>query len=51
MGVDNSQEIFQQKTNDLFYGFEFIHVYIDERLILTKVYCTDHVQKFGIYTK
>ena len=25
MGVSNSPEIFQQKTNYLFHGFEFIH--------------------------
>ena len=31
--------------NDLFHGFEFIHVYIDVILILSKVYWADHVQK------
>ena len=25
MGVENSPDIFQQKMNDLFHGFEFIH--------------------------
>ena len=46
MGVANSPDIFQQKMNDLFHGFEFIRAYIDDMLILTKGYCTDHIQKF-----
>ena len=36
MGVQNSPDIFQQKMNDLFHGFEFIRAYIDDLLILTK---------------
>ena len=31
--------------NDSFHGFEFIRACIDEFLILTKGYWTDHVQK------
>ena len=34
--------------NDLFHGFEFIRVHIDELLVLTKVYWTDHVQKLEL---
>ena len=45
MGVANSPYIFQQKMNDLFYGFEFICVYIDENLILTKGDWTEYLQK------
>ena len=45
MWFANSQDIFQQKTNDLFYGFELICAYIDNLLILTKGDLTDHVQK------
>ena len=30
--------------DDLFHGFEFICAYIDELLILTKGYWTDHLQ-------
>ena len=45
MGVFNSQEIFQQKMNDLFIGFEFIRSYIDGILILTQGNWTDHVHK------
>ena len=43
MGVANLPDIFQQKMNDLFHRFEFIYLYIDEILILTKGYWTDHV--------
>ena len=45
MGITDFPENLQQKMNDLFRGFEFIRVYIDELLILTKGYCTDHVHK------
>ena len=45
MGVANSTEIFEQKMNDLFHGFEFIRVYIYDILILTTADCIDHVQK------
>ena len=45
MEFANSPDIFQQKINDLFNGFEFIQAYIDDLLILTKGYWTDHVQK------
>ena len=45
MGVANLSDIFQQKTNELFHGFEFIRAYIDELLILTKGYWIDHVRK------
>ena len=48
MGVANSPDILQQKMNDLFHGFEFIRVYIDDLLILTKGYWTDHVQKLEL---
>ena len=33
MGVTNSPEIFQQKMNNLFHGYEFIRVYIDNILV------------------
>ena len=36
MGVANLPEIFQQKMNDLFQGFEFISAYIEYLLILKK---------------
>ena len=45
MGVVNSPKIFQHKTNDLFHGFEFICVYIDNILVLLEGDWKDHVQK------
>ena len=44
----NYPDIFQQKMNDLFRAFEFIHAYIDNLLILKKVDWTDHVQKLEL---
>ena len=34
--------------NDLFHGFEFICAYIDDVLLLTKGYWTDHVKKLEL---
>ena len=48
MGVANSTDIFQQKMDELFHGFEFICAYMDDLLILTKVHWTDHVQKLEL---
>ena len=48
MGVANSTDIFQHKTNDLFHGFEFIRAYIDKMFMLTKGDWTDHVQKLEL---
>ena len=48
MGVANSPDIFQQKMNDLFHGFEFIRAYIEDVLILTKVDWTDHVHNLEL---
>ena len=48
MGVANSTDIFQQKMNNLFHGFEFICAYIDVLLILTKRYLTYTVQKLEL---
>ena len=51
MGVSNSLDIFKQKVNDLFHGFEFIRAYIDDLFILTKGDCKDHVQKLELTLK
>ena len=48
MGVDNSADIFQQKMNALFQGFEYIRAYTYENLILIKKDWTDHVQKLEL---
>ena len=49
IGFANSTDTFQQKINDLFRGFEFIRVYIDDVLILTKGGWTYHVQKLELF--
>ena len=41
MGVRKSPDIFQDKMNKIFRGFEFIWAYIDELLIITKSDWTD----------
>ena len=48
MGENNSPNIFQQKMNNLFQGFEFISSYMDDLLILTKGYWTDDVHKLAL---
>ena len=48
MGVANSQDILQHRMNDLFHGFEFIHVYIEDLLILPKGDRTDHIQRLEL---
>ena len=45
MVIENSPDSFQQKMNDLFHGFEFVHAYIDQLLVYKKGDWTDHVQK------
>ena len=48
MDISNSQDIFGYKMNDLFHGFEFIHAYIYDLLILTKVGRTCRSQKLEL---
>ena len=48
MVVANLPDIFQQKMNDLFHGFEFIRAYMDDILILTKVDWTYNIQKLEL---
>ena len=48
MGIAKSPDIFQQKMNDLFHGFELICAYIDDLLILTKRDWTYHIQKLEL---
>ena len=44
MGVCNSPEIFQAKTNEMFRGFESIQSYIKDILIITKGDWSDHLE-------
>ena len=48
MGVKNSPYIFQQKMNDLFHGFYFIHAFIDDVFIRTKKDWIDHIHKLEL---
>ena len=45
MGVSNSLEIFQERMNKMFRGFDFIWAYIDDLLIITKGDWSDYFQK------
>ena len=45
MGLCNSPDIFQEKINELFAGFEEVKAYIDNLLIITKGSWEDHLQK------
>ena len=47
MGMINSRDIFQEKMNEIFRGFEFIHAYIDELLTITKCDCSDHLENWN----
>ena len=47
-GIANSPDMFQQKKDDLFHGFEFIHSHIDELLMSTKEDWKYHVQKLEL---
>ena len=51
MGVSNSSENLQEKTNKKFRGFEFIQVYINDLLIITKGNCFYHVEKLELTLK
>ena len=45
MGIYNSPNIFQEKMNEMFGGFEFIRAYIDGLLIITKGDWSDYLNK------
>ena len=44
MGLCNSLDIFQEKMNKLFAGFEYVQAYIDNLLIVTKGSFEDHLR-------
>ena len=46
--ISDSPDNFQQKMNNLFHGFEFIHAYKDYLLISTKVYWKYHVHNLEL---
>ena len=45
MGLCNSPDIFQEKMNEIFVGFEYVRAYIDDLLIITKGDLEDHLEK------
>ena len=45
MGLCNSPDIFQEKMNKLFAGFEYVQAYIDDLLIVSKELFEDHLTK------
>ena len=51
MWVSNSPDIFQEKMNEIFSGFEFIQAYINDLLIITKGDWFDHLDKLELTHK
>ena len=45
MGLCNSPDIFQEKMSDLMAGLEFVRVYLDDILAITKGTFDDHLEK------
>ena len=48
MEVSNSLDIFQEKMNEMFRGFEFILSYIDDLLIITKGDWSNHLENLEL---
>ena len=48
MGLKISADVFQRKMSKLFYDLDFVLVYIDNVLIVTKGTHEDHLQKLKI---
>ena len=48
MGLCNSPDIFQEKMNKLFAGFDYGRVYIDNLLIITKGSFEEHLKKLDM---
>ena len=48
MPVSNSPEIFKEKMNKMFCGFEFIWAYIDDLLIITKGDWSNHLENLEL---
>ena len=45
MGLCNSPDIFQEKTNKLFNGLDYVRAYIDDLLIISNKSLEDHIKK------
>ena len=48
IGAINSPDVFQYKTNDVLRGFEFIHEYKYDNLVLTEGYWKYHFEKLEL---
>ena len=44
MGVCNRPNIFQENISELFYGFNMVHAYIDDVLVITNNNFEDHLK-------
>ena len=44
IGVCNSNNIFQEKMSELFYGLDMVRAYIDDVLVITKINFEDHLK-------
>ena len=47
MGLCNSLDIFQEKMSNLMEGLEYVRMYIDDLLIISKDSFEDHLSKVG----
>ena len=45
MGLCNSPDIFQEKMNELFDGFEYVRAYIDDLLVISNGTFDDYLTK------
>ena len=45
MGLCNNPDIFQEKMNELFAGFEYVRAYIDDLLVISNGTFDDHLNK------
>ena len=48
MGLFDSPDIFQEKMNGLFYGLDYVRMYIDDILIISSKSLQDHIKKLDI---
>ena len=48
IGVRNSPDIFQEKMNKMFPGFEFFQAYIDDILIIAKGDWSNHLENWKL---
>ena len=45
MGLANSPDIFQEKMSNLMNGLDYVRMYLDDVLCLTKGNWTDHLER------